>query len=226
MASTKVLLGVVAGTGVVAIAFVAGVRWAQHQREPQTTTAAVPTHHEGASMKVPEPAQQGQVMINGRALTASQLQELEKLYRVRPRAGNYWYDARSGLYGTVGAPAAGFMYPGHDFGALGSTASAGNSEAYLNGRNLTTSEVQILAHLAQTPVAPGRYWLDAQGNAGYEGSDIPAGNLFAAARAAQLRAGGGGDNFWTSRFSAGNYNADNSQGYVSVPGIGPVGYGF
>jgi len=24
----------------------------------------------------------------------------------------------------------------------------------------------------------------------------------------------------------GNYNADNSQGYVSVPGIGPVGYGF
>ncbi|MEZ5148522.1 MAG: hypothetical protein R2759_15995 [Bacteroidales bacterium] len=26
--------------------------------------------------------------------------------------------------------------------------------------------------------------------------------------------------------SAGNSNADNTQGYVSVPGYGPVGYGF
>ena len=34
------------------------------------------------------------------------------------------------------------------------------------------------------------------------------------------------DNFWSTSFSAGNYNADNTEGYVSVPGYGPVDYGM
>jgi hypothetical protein len=34
------------------------------------------------------------------------------------------------------------------------------------------------------------------------------------------------DNFWSTRFSAGNYDSGNQRGYVSVPGHGPVGYGF
>jgi hypothetical protein len=37
---------------------------------------------------------------------------------------------------------------------------------------------------------------------------------------------GPNDNFWSSRFSSGNSNADNSQGYVHVPDVGAVGYGF
>ena len=32
--------------------------------------------------------------------------------------------------------------------------------------------------------------------------------------------------FSSTRFSPGNLNADNSQGYVSVPGYGPVDYRF
>ena len=38
--------------------------------------------------------------------------------------------------------------------------------------------------------------------------------------------GGSGDNFWSTRFSAGNYDSNNQRGYVSVPGYGPIGYGF
>jgi ABC-type sugar transport system substrate-binding protein len=34
------------------------------------------------------------------------------------------------------------------------------------------------------------------------------------------------DNFWSTQHTAGNANAANSQGYVNVPGHGPVGYGF
>jgi hypothetical protein len=194
----------------------------------QRASSVVPPPSPKETMTMTNTAPQPPVVINGRTLTPAQLQDFEKLYRVQPRPGNYWYDARSGLYGTAGAAAAGFMYPGHDLGTLAADASAGTTEVYLNGRNLTVTEVQILTYLAQTPIPPGRYWLDAQGNTGYEGYNIPVGNLFAAARMAQQRGGGGGggDNFWTSRFSAGNYNADNSQGYVSVPGIGPVGYGF
>ena len=77
------------------------------------------------------------------------------------------------------------MYPGHDLGPLAADASGGNTGVYINGRNQTAQEVQILSYLAHTQVQPGRYWLDAQGNAGYEGNPTPVGNLFAAALAAQ-----------------------------------------
>jgi len=225
----KLVIGIVVGVGFAVIVVLAGVRLLSSVRDPQRKPSPAQLSSGGVTMAVPDTAEQKQVVINGRALTPSQLQDFEKLYRVQPRPGNYWYDARSGLHGVVGLVAAGFMYPGHDLGPLAAHVSAGTSEVYLNGRNLTVAEVQILNYLAQAQVPPGRYWLDGRGNTGYEGNDIPVGNLFAAARAAQQRGGGtggGGDNFWSSRFSAGNYNADNSQGYVSVPGIGPVGYGF
>jgi hypothetical protein len=173
------------------------------------------------------------VVINGNALSAQDIETLEKLYRVKPQPGNYWYDSKSGLYGAVGQPAAGFMYPGHELGPLAPDASGGNTGVFINGREQTAQEVQVLSYLAHTQVLPGRYWLDAKGNAGYEGNPVPVGNLFAAARAAQQGGGaatgvgsGGGDNFWSTRFSAGNYNSDNSAGYISLPGGGTVSYGY
>ena len=165
-------------------------------------------------------------MVNGQALTARQIRELRAQYKVEPRPGEYWYDARSGLYGMVGMPAVGFMSPGHDFGELAASASAGQTNVFVNGRNLPQAEVMVLSALWGTYIQPGRYWLDGAGNVGYEGVPIPVGNLYALVQAQGTMGGGGGDNFWNSRFSAGNYNADNSQGYVSVPGHGPVGYGF
>lgn len=170
------------------------------------------------------------VVINGRALTAADIENFVKLYRMKPAPGNYWYDGKSGLYGAVGQPAAGFMHPGHDLGPFAADASKGSTGVFINGREQTLSEVQMLTYLARTQVLPGRYWLDARGNAGYEGNPVPVGNLFAAAVAAQQGGGGGGgrggDNFWSSRFSAGNYNSDNSAGYVSLPGGGTVSYGY
>jgi hypothetical protein len=171
-------------------------------------------------------AAEAKVVINRRVLTARQIRDLEAQYRVRPEPGDYWYDARSGQYGIVGMPAAGFMLPGHDFGALAADASGGQTNVFVNGRNLPQAEVMILSALWGAYVQPGRYWLDGAGNVGYEGVPIPTGNLYALAQARGAIGGGGGDNFWNSRFSAGNYNADNTQGYVSVPGYGPVGYGF
>lgn len=59
---------------------------------------------------------------------------------------------------------------------------------------------------------------------------IPAGNLrqLAAARSGGGgRGGGGGDNTWSGLVGAGNPNDDNSVGYVSIPGVGPIGsYGM
>ncbi|RMH77589.1 MAG: hypothetical protein D6681_20820 [Calditrichaeota bacterium] len=169
----------------------------------------------------------GQVIINNVTLTPEQIAEIEQTYGVRPRPGKYWYDARSGLYGVVGYPAYGFMLPGHKFGTLNARASNGNTGVFVNGRELPVNEYTVWSYIVGNWIQPGRYWLDAQGNAGYEGNPVPVINLYAAAQQRGYTGqGASGDNFWSSRFSAGNYDSGNTRGYVSVPGYGPVGYGF
>lgn len=168
-----------------------------------------------------------QVVINGVALNEAQLGTLKNLYGKAPVPGNYWYDSRSGLQGAVGQGTAVQLAPGLNFGTLRRDASAGNTGVLVNGRELPQTELAFLANLIGQ-VNPGSYWLDANGNMGVEGNNTPAINL---ATVIQTRGSasvsGGGDNFWSSgQYSAGNSNADNSQGYVSVPGVGPVGYGF
>jgi hypothetical protein len=171
-----------------------------------------------------QPAAQTAVRINGIVMSPELLGEFESVYGARPLPGDYWYDTRSGLYGIMGQQAAGMMMPGHGLGEMPEDASGGDSGVYINGRNLTSVEVGYITTLLQAPAVKGRYWLDAYGNCGVEGVPLPLVNFYEVAAA---RFGsGGGDNFWSSHFSAGNYDSGNSRGYVSVPGHGPVGYGF
>jgi len=163
------------------------------------------------------------VTVNGTELDDDTLQRFQAQYGVRPPPGRYWYDARSGLQGIWGQPAAGFLLPGHDFGFLARDASAGNTGVLINGRELPHVEWLNWSGLLGAPIQGGAYWLDGNGNAGYEGNPMPVVNFLLAA---QQRAGAGGDNIWSTRFSAGNYDSGNQRGYVSVPGYGPIGYGF
>jgi len=165
-----------------------------------------------------------EVRINGLVMTPELLQEFETVYGLKPVPGNYWYDSRSGLYGLMGRQAAGMMLPGHILGEMPEDASNGDTGIFMNGRNLAAAEVNYISILLQSPAIPGRYWLDAYGNCGIEGLPMPLVNFYEVSR---LRFGsGGGDNFWSSHFSAGNSDTGNSRGYVSVPGHGPVGYGY
>lgn len=167
------------------------------------------------------------VTINGSNLSLNEVKSLTEQYGVQPQPGEYWYDATSGLYGVVGHQAFGFMLTGHDFGELDSKASAGDTGVLINGRELPQMEWVIWSYLLGNPIQPGAYWLDAEGNAGYVGNPHPQINLFVLAQNnPYVGQGGSGDNFWSSRFSAGNYDSNNQRGYVSVPGYGPVGYGF
>jgi len=178
--------------------------------------------------RAPQPTgTDGDVVVNGRELSDEALAELQQTYGVAPLPGEYWYDTSSGLYGVIGYQAFGFMFPGHDLGPLARDASAGDTNVFVNGRELPQSEWLIWSYMLGTAIQVGSYWLDAQGNAGYEGNPVPLVNLYVAAQQnAYSGQGGSGDNFWSTRFSAGNYDSDNSRGYVSVPGYGPVGYGF
>ena len=182
-----------------------------------------------SAIKAQDTSPSTKVVINGHVLTSQEKQEFTELYGIQPQPGAYWYDGVSGLYGAVGYQAFGFMYPGHTFGSLNADVSSGNTNVFINGRELPQSEWLIWSYMLGYPIQIGSYWLDAMGNAGYVGNPIPVVNLYVAAQQnayAGQGGSGGGDNFWSSRFSAGNYDSGNQRGYVSVPGHGPVGYGF
>jgi hypothetical protein len=118
-----------------------------------------------------EQASQGaSVVVNGQALSAETLQQLQQVYgAIAP--GRYWYDAISGAYGREGQPIAGQMLAGLALGGrLRSDASRGTSGVYINGRQITEGEKIYLERLCQTPVIPGRYWIMANGIGGYEGA--------------------------------------------------------
>jgi hypothetical protein len=168
-----------------------------------------------------------QIIINGTPLSDAQITEIETLYGVKPKPGNYWYDSKSGLYGVIGYAAFGFMLPGHEFGELQRSASNGTTSVVVNGRELPYNEWLVWSQVLGYPIQPGFYWFDHLGNAGYEGNPIPTVNLYQTAQQNAMQGQWeGGDNFWSTRFSSGNYDRGNTRGYVSVPGYGPVGYGF
>lgn len=233
----KVIPDIVIGIAVGATLVLAGIGLFSllQDNDPATTVAepaaelqsSPPEAVQAADQPIMAPAASPKVIINGRTLSAAQIQEMQAMYGVNPAPGNYWYDRMSGMFGVVGEAPGGFMYPGHDFGQLDADASRGNTGVFVNGRNIPQGELMVLNYIWQTYVQPGRYWIDENGYVGYEGSDYPTGNLLVQLDAIARAGGGGagGDNIWSSRYGGGNSNADNSAGYVSVPGHGPIGYG-
>ena len=156
------------------------------------------------------------IIINGIPLSPDELNQFEKLYGQKLRSGQYWYDKMSGMFGIVGQPALGYLKPGHEYGTLQRNASNGNTKVLINNRELTQIEYMMLCQLVGTIVFPGSYWLDAQGNAGIQGNSIPMVNLVMAAQQHAQRGTGGGDNFWSSRYAAGNSTSDGSARYINL----------
>jgi hypothetical protein len=110
------------------------------------------------------------VYVNGTKLSAAAVEEIEKRLGIRAKPGRYWYDTRSGLVGPEGQGATGAVPAGLRYGGrLKTDASGGKSGVFINGRQLTGSEVTYLRALLKTPIRPARYWLDANGDAGEEG---------------------------------------------------------
>ncbi len=126
------------------------------------------------------------VVINGVRLSEQKVRALEGQYGVSIPEGNYWYDKICGAWGHVGGPTVGYVLPGLAIGGrLRPDASNGNTGVFVNGRELHFQEVRELRLLVGI-VYPGRYWLDTQGNYGFEGG--PAlGNLKAIAQRTGVR---------------------------------------
>lgn len=110
------------------------------------------------------------IIVNGQRLSPETIQQLKQVYPVQVPPGRYWYDPVSGGWGREGQPIAGQMMPNLSLGGpLAANASLGTSGVFINGRQLTPGEKSYIESVCQTPVAPARYWVMANGVGGYEG---------------------------------------------------------
>lgn len=123
-----------------------------------------------ANASAVEPIDQGAIVVNGQALSAETVRQLQQIYPVVIPPGRYWYDAISGAWGREGEPIAGQMLAGLSLGGpLQANASRGSSGVFINGRQITDGEKAYIERLCLTPVAPARYWIMATGIGGFEG---------------------------------------------------------
>lgn len=126
-------------------------------------------------------AQNPQVIINGIQMEDQEIDDFQIKYGIKMHSGNYWYDNICGAWGITGGPTIGFLLPGLQVGGpLKPNASNGQTGVFVNGRELHSYDVVQLQKLIGQ-VYQGRYWLDAYGNAGYEGGPALV-NLWQASR--------------------------------------------
>jgi hypothetical protein len=159
------------------------------------------------------------VYVNKSQLTSRQLYGLKVLYGSVPSPGRYWYDSRSGLFGIEGSGAVGFLQPGHSLGPLASDASSGDTNLFLNGRELKATEAAFYRRLG---VTRGHWWLDGYtGLLGMQGYATPVISLFGngGASEAQTRHK---SYTWRSNNTDAYGGSDGKCSYVSIPGSGSV----
>ena len=115
-------------------------------------------------------------VVNDQPVAADTILQLEKKYGIKCIPGNYWYDKMTGAFGKQGGPCTGIGVAGLRIGGqLKANASAGTTNVFINARELHLVDVQSLQTFMQ--VMPGRYWMDAYGNFGFE--NYPAvGNVY------------------------------------------------
>jgi hypothetical protein len=153
------------------------------------------------------------VVVNGQALPAATVRSLEQAYRVPIAPGRYWYDAVSGAWGREGGPIAGQMMPALRLGGpLAPDASRGNSQVFINGRELMAGEVWALQQACRTPVLRGRYWVNSLGVGGVEGG--PA--IFNLAACGQSSGKSGGSSTRTYCDSGGNCSSHGLWGWIGT----------
>jgi hypothetical protein len=164
-----------------------------------------------------------QVVINGQRLADADLARIEAAQQIRIPDADYWYDPVLGAWGARGGPTMGFIAPGLALGgALSADASGGGTSVFVNGREIHPDDLHALQRITG-PIAPGRYFIDAHGLAGFEGGP-PQWNL--AALAAPSAGGGGGDsNAWQAGITGASGFSDGHTGAVFLPNGGIVSVG-
>lgn len=189
-------------------------------RKSATSASSAAVDRQGAPAEAAAGSQRN-VSINDRRLTDAELAQIEQAYRIRVGDADYWYDPVLGAWGVKGGPALGLIAAGINLGgALRADASGGGTAVFVNGRELHPYDVMALQQITG-PIQPGRYFITAQGLAGYEGGPAM---WDLAAMAAQAQ-GGGGSNTWQGRVTGASGFSDGTTGAVFLPNGGIVSTG-
>jgi hypothetical protein len=163
-----------------------------------------------------------EIIINDEVVPAQTIAQLESTFKIKFVPGNYWYDRLTGAFGLKGGPCAGVGVAGLNIGGLlKSNASTGGTGVFINGRDLHTQDV--LAFQTFMQVIPGRYWMDAYGNFGYENVPYVLGNVYQLYRA-KFSKGGGATSYYKNNPWSGDSTSFGSDGsfmyYSSKKGDG------
>lgn len=121
----------------------------------------------------PPSMEERHLSFNGQPLGPNHYSALEALEGQRGAMlpdGDFWYDPASGAIGYWGGPILEFVMAGLELGApLPPNASGGGTAVFLNGREVHPTDLTRISQLVGRDVPVGRYWMDAEGNAGPEG---------------------------------------------------------
>ena len=179
-------------------------------RDGSTDDATESPSNSHASDSTPESftlASEPVASLNGRALSARDIELIDSAYGLQIGPGEFWYDPVSGAWGYWGGPTIGFLAPNMELGRPPIDASGGGTGVVLNGRELHPVDLNSLQQLVGY-IYPGHYWLDAGGYFGYEGG--PAlGNLISVARGSGSNASG---SYFESTYF-GNIGSDGQSSY-------------
>jgi len=158
-----------------------------------------------------------ELVINDEVVPAQTVAQLEAAYQVKFVAGSYWYDRMTGAFGIKGGPCKGIGVAGLNIGGpLKANASGGGSNVFINGRDLHPQDV--LAFQTFMQVIPGRYWMDAYGNFGYENMPYALGNVYKLYKAKFGRGNGGATSYYKNNPWSGestSFGGDGSFMYYS-----------
>ena len=166
------------------------------------TGAVAEGPHQTAAPEGIQVERQRNVVINGQRLADAELASAEKMHRIHIADANYWYDVATGAWGVQGGPTLGFIAAGLTLGGkLRPDASGGGTGVFINGRELPPSDLKSLQQLTG-PIAPGRYFITAQGLAGYEGGEV----------VYDLNALASGGSSWKSRMTGASAFTDGTNG--------------